>query len=152
MLEAIKLLLENVRSDIIQDQAAKRLTASGKSAASLEPVATETKGELLGDSSFYYQWKGRAPGKQPPSDIFVDWIRQKGIELDGISIESLAFLIARKIGREGTDIYKGKRQGLALDEIFTVNLDLFENEIQDVIQQQLSDEIAKAFGGKIGRA
>lgn len=147
MLEQIKLLLENIKSDIIQDQVDKRIIASGGSAASLTVDAKETSGELSGSESFYYQWKGRGPGKPPPTNVILEWIESKRIQPDGISIESLAFLIARKIGNEGSDIYLRERPGLALDQIFESNLELFEKEIEEVYAQKLSKQIEDAFGG-----
>lgn len=61
--------------------------------------------------SDYWLWveKGRGPGKRPPLSKIEGWIERTGIvpsaDANGrtISIKSLAFLIARKIGREGTE-------------------------------------------------
>lgn len=49
---------------------------------------------------------GRRSGKQPPIAVIVDWIQLRGIvpeERNGVtpSIDALAFIIARKIGRDG---------------------------------------------------
>ena len=47
---------------------------------------------------------GRGPGKPPPSEAIEAWIKQKGIAAKlekGMSVHTLAYLIARKIGREG---------------------------------------------------
>ena len=47
---------------------------------------------------------GRRAGKMPPSQAIEQWIRDKGLmsKIQGkISITSLAYLIARKIQREG---------------------------------------------------
>lgn len=60
---------------------------------------------------WYYVEYGRRPGKQPPIDAMEAWINKTGMvpypDENGKtpSVRSLAFLIARKIGREGT---KGK--------------------------------------------
>lgn len=57
---------------------------------------------------WYFVERGRGPGKQPPLQNIADWVERTGIaalaNTDGknISVRSLAFLIARKIGREGT--------------------------------------------------
>lgn len=57
-------------------------------------------------------WKfvdeGRKPGKRPPFKKIKQWVRRKRLNLDGISEDGLAFIIARKIGRDGiepTNIY-----------------------------------------------
>lgn len=44
---------------------------------------------------------GRRPGKWPPQDAIELWVRRK-LGLSGPEAEEAAFLIARKIGRSGT--------------------------------------------------
>lgn len=47
---------------------------------------------------------GRPPGKQPPSEAIEQWIQKKGIAArlgNEISLGSLAYLIARKIAKNG---------------------------------------------------
>jgi len=67
--------------------------------------------------------KGRKPGGAPPISAILQWIDAKGIvSYDGISRESLAFLIARAIARNGTTIYQkygGNDSGLFADVINT---------------------------------
>lgn len=48
---------------------------------------------------------GRKPGKFPPLAAIEQWIRDKNIQPD-IPIRSLAYLIARKIAKEGTKYFK----------------------------------------------
>jgi hypothetical protein len=60
---------------------------------------------------------GRKPGKQPPTDPIQKWIQAKGIATD-ISDKSLAYLIARKIGKEGSLLYRqGGKSGVISDFI-----------------------------------
>ena len=53
----------------------------------------------------YYLEKGRAGGKAPPRDAIVKWIQDKGIQ-STLPVNSLAYLIQRKIAKEGTLIYQ----------------------------------------------
>lgn len=80
------------------------MRASGQWAESLSVEIGETGAEILQESYGDQLEFGRKPGKQPPSEAIEQWIRDKGIaarlEKD-ISVSSLAYLIARKIGREG---------------------------------------------------
>jgi uncharacterized protein YheU (UPF0270 family) len=140
MKELIEQLLENCKSDLIQDQVAKRLTKSGKSAATLEVTGvTDTSGQLLSGDAILAQIFGRAPGKQPPTNAIIEWIESARIKPDGISIESLAFLIARKIGREGTDIWKGLQPALGFHVIVEQNTSLFVKEFQDLYAKEIED-------------
>lgn len=138
MKELIEQLLENCKSDLVQDQVAKRLTKSGRSAATLEVAnVTDSSGQLLAGDSIMAQIFGRAPGKQPPTNAIVAWIESAGIQPEGISIESLAFLIARKIGREGTDIWKGLQPALGFYQIAIVNEDLFVKQFQELYAEEI---------------
>jgi hypothetical protein len=64
------------------------------------------RGVLSGAHYTYQLVNGRRPGRMPPVDAIRQWIRDKRIQLDNISEGSLAYLIARKIAREGTDYFK----------------------------------------------
>lgn len=44
---------------------------------------------------------GRAPGRQPPSSALELWVRRK-LDVPENRVKSVAFLVARKIGRQGT--------------------------------------------------
>lgn len=87
---------------------------------------------------------GRKPGKQPPTDPIRKWIESKGIATD-ISSKSLAYLIARKIGREGSLLHrKGGKSGVISDFIndkyIKENLsDKFFLETVNVISNTLRD-------------
>lgn len=45
---------------------------------------------------------GRSPGKRPPKNAILEWMKAKGIRLPEKQMEQVAFLIARKIGKKGT--------------------------------------------------
>jgi len=63
---------------------------------------------------------GRKPGKQPPTSNIEKWLEDKPVQVQDISKKSLAFLIARKIGREGSSLYrKGGNSGVISDFINT---------------------------------
>jgi hypothetical protein len=58
---------------------------------------------VFGGGHAVYTERGTGAGGRPTLDETLDWIRLKGITPDtpGMSRESLAFLIRRKIAREG---------------------------------------------------
>lgn len=52
---------------------------------------------------FVDQGDGRRPGKRPPVTPIIEWLKAKKIPIpSGLKIEQFAFIIARKIGKEGT--------------------------------------------------
>jgi hypothetical protein len=135
--------LNGVISDIKEDQDIKDIRASGASANSLKQSSTETSGEIKGLRYIGAQRFGRRPGKFPPIDDIKQWIDDKGINPTDISKDSLAFLIARKIAREGTDIYTNKRPALAVSDIIEVRLDelksnLLSDKVQEIRKQVVS--------------
>ena len=118
----LKDLLEDIKTDMISQQNALGIRASGASADSLQ-VSDSSKGPTLTGAhywAFLFDDTGRGPGGFPPIDLIKDWIFDKGLSISG-TIEQAAFLIGRKIADEGTGIYQGK-PGVKIQEIITEHL------------------------------
>lgn len=115
--ESVSDFFKDVIADIILDQQSKRITASGGSAQSLRFEATEDGGKLFGSGYFKYQVSGRGPGRFPPIQRITDWINAKGIRPESGTVEGMAFAIAKKIAKQGTDIFQQKRPGLEISQI-----------------------------------
>ena len=117
--QSIGVLLNDIREAIIQDQKEKGIRSSGKSAESLQISVDGNTGTLSGAKYFIQQTLGRKPGKFPPIDDILDWIRAKKITPRDpkTTQRQLAFLFARKIAQSGTNIFQGKSPGLDMDEI-----------------------------------
>jgi hypothetical protein len=105
------------------DGIAKDATAKGQKAPinALRFEADELSGVMYAPHYFQYLIFGRGPGKQPPPQSMTDWVTSNPDVLERakqvykyITAEQLGFLIGRKIGREGTDIYTGKKPGIDL--------------------------------------
>lgn len=84
---------------------------------------------------------GRRPGKMPPIDKISQWIRIKPVIPDPINgripdTRSLAFLIARKIGREGIPGRKPLTKVMYSDKVEN----LIE-EIRSIVMTQLKQEL-----------
>lgn len=137
--QSIETLLNGVRQAYIDDQKAKGIRSSGKSASSLKIRVDANSGTLTGVRYFYKQKFGRKPGRFPPIDDILDWIREKRITpRDPKTTErQLAFLFARKIAQSGTDIFEGKRPALNV-----------EDKIKELVAQ-FAKNIATEFKDKI---
>ena len=98
--DVLALEFEALKKDLLTAYEASGMKASGAWGKSLEVKAAGNSAQLLG----YGYIEGGKPGTPPPSEAIEQWLIDKGIaarlEKD-ITISSLAFLIARKIGREG---------------------------------------------------
>lgn len=116
-------------ADAVIDDYRKKLDAQGKNASGKlsEGIQKEVRLRdgsievvLLLEDYFKYVEEGRKPGRRPPTDRILDWIRVKPVipreDSKGRipTEESLAYLIARKIGNEG--IPAGHQLRDAVDE------------------------------------
>ncbi|MCO6147517.1 hypothetical protein [Flavobacterium sp. NRK1] len=94
----------SLKNELIAKYDELGMRASGQWADSLSVAIEGNNAELLHAEYGEQLEYGRKPGKQPPSEAIEQWIKDKGIaaRIEGnISVSSLAYLIARKIGREG---------------------------------------------------
>lgn len=97
---------ELIKKELIKRYDELGMRASGKFASGLEVNQNGLNATLLGYKYSEQLEFGRRSGKMPPSDAIKQWIIDKGLasRIQGkISISSLAYLIARKIAREGWD-------------------------------------------------
>ena len=140
--QLVKQLLERIRTEAISDLQGKGISNGD---LGMETDAQEVDGQVSGglqaDPHWYYTVYGRRPGKQPPIDTILGWLAKKGIHGEDISDKSLAFLIARKIGQVGTDIFTGKRPGLALPAIILKETQGFEEDIKKYFDEQIDTTI-----------
>jgi hypothetical protein len=123
---------EALKTDLIQAYDAKGMRASGKFAETLEVKVTGLTAQLWGEDYAQQLETGRKSGKFPPIDAIKKWIEDKGIanRIQGeISISSLAFLIARKIAREG---WKREQFG---------GVELISQVVTDQRMQKIIDEV-----------
>jgi hypothetical protein len=138
-------VVERLKNDIKNKPVTKygAVNASGKLYDSIRYEVTNNAETLRVYAEDYidYLVYGRKPGKRPPRDVIRKWIDDKGLEPVGISKDSLAFLIARKIGEEGTTIYQQGGSTL-LSDIITDNLiretrDKLEDELYVMFKAEL---------------
>jgi hypothetical protein len=102
--------------------------------------ADEISAAMYGPDYVEYLFYGRGPGKFPPPDKMTAWVEANPDVLDQakkvfkyITSQQLGYLIGRKIAREGTDIFTGKKPGIDLLGVMDKNMpellkDLARNE------------------------
>jgi len=121
----------SLQEDFVKKYDELGMRSSGEWSESLEHPVTPTSAKIIAEDYTTQLVKGRRPGSFPPIDAIKKWIVDKGIvnNIKGnISISSLAFLIARKIAREGTKYFKQGGTDL-VDAVYT------EQRIQMIINK-----------------
>ena len=129
---------ESIKADLISAYDRKGMRASGKFADSLE-VKQTIRGVQLWGLSYAQQLEtgrrkdgsGTGPEWSNPKEDIIQWIKDKGIanRIQGeISISSLAYLIIRKIRKEGW-----KREGHGGVEL--ISEVITEQRIQSIIDK-----------------
>lgn len=89
--------------------------ASGRTSRSLEVVVDNTSGTLFGRQAFGTVETGRRAGRVPYgfTEIIYQWMQDKGVHAERYGRRSqrsadmsMAYLIAKKIAREGSKLYR----------------------------------------------
>ena len=132
----------HIRENIRTKKATRRhgtVNASGDLARSVRYELTPGVGTIYAAGYAFAVEFGRGPGKMPPINSIRAWIDAKGIEPTGISKDSLAFLIARKIKREGTDIHKeGGASGVLSDIINAQAMETLRVELAGTLATEIT--------------
>ncbi len=128
------------------------VSASGKLANSVRFELTDTELIIYAEDYIYFSIYGRKPttnsGGGTLKDKIKKWISDKGIQSD-IDKDTLAFLITRKIHREGNSLYlfSGNKNSGLLENIITSQM---INEYNSKFTKQLELDIKSEFLKDIG--
>lgn len=127
--------LNEAKSRIQRNMEGTGANASGRTSASIEVSVDGNRGSLTGRQAFYVLEHGRGGGNVPRNfrQIIYQWMQDKGVHAPDISDNSLAYLIARKIAREGTLLHReGGRS------------DIYSNVLPDIITK-IESEITNDY-------
>lgn len=108
----------DINNDLIANYIRMGLKAFGTFERGL--LAESTNSKLLITAPYHAKimQDGREPGKAPPPDVILKWVRLGKIVKKGkISDESLAYLIGRKIAREGIKVPNKYNAGRVIADI-----------------------------------
>lgn len=98
--------------------------------------------ELLTPAHVQFAKYGRGPGKQPPVEPLIDWVKKKGIISSGNpkEIEGTAWGIAISISKRGTKNWVPNAPS-AIEEAITHNEQAYMDKAGDIFAIQISGEI-----------
>jgi len=152
-IEILNIEFEAIRKDLITKHEQLGMKASGKWADSLEVKIVgdndKSVSQIIGEKYTEQLTFGRKPGKFPPIKAIEQWIKDKGIYHISmkIGISSLAFLIARKIAKEGTKYFKqggtdliesiitAERIQKIISQVKEINVTTFTNGLIEQLKQ-----------------
>ena len=151
--EAIRDLLENIKSDLTQETFRLKFFATGKTVADTQIQATEDSGELSVPKHLLTLvedridgGRGRKSGSWAPPDSILEWIVAKGIKPNkpDMPLKTLAYLFNRALFLRGNKVFQGA-EGIKLQPIFDRNLDVFSQSMSDLITEEI---LESAFNNK----
>ncbi|WP_291584062.1 hypothetical protein [Bacteroides sp.] len=130
--------LDSLRLRIIDNHIRAGQKASGNTIESLYVSVDDNHGILFGRKAFGVLETGRGPGKVPKGfyQIIQQWIKDKGIQVE--NTKSFAYLVARKIAREGTELHRtGGR-----DDIYSPEIEKAIQNIMNRVFGIFADDVA----------
>lgn len=129
--------LNALRERIIANHRNAGQVASGKTIASLKVESTADGGILWGRQAFGVLESGRGPGKVPKGfyRVIQQWVQDKGIKVE--KPKSFAFLVARKIAKEGTVLHRNR----GTEDIYSSEIKRTVNDIMNRVFGLFTTEV-----------
>lgn len=133
---------ELIKQDLIAKHIELGMPASGNWERSLVVEVQRLKATITGAPYTEQLVNGREPGKFPPIKAIRQWILDKNIPFLGkISLSSLAFLIARKISKQGTEYFKQGGTDLVESVITPERIQSILNKVSEFYIDSFTTEI-----------
>lgn len=146
-LTGIYTIAEEIATKYKQNLESEGINASGALSDSVDHWDVDFDGQTFQitlnlEQYWYYVENGRKPGKMPPIKVIKDWIQVKRIvprPLRGKvpSPDQLAFLIARKIGRDGIPAKHILERTIQETDISSRVTQVIVNGINEIIENDL---------------
>lgn len=139
-------IVDQLKTDIKEKRVTKygAVNASGDLANSVRFEVTDRGLKVFAEDYIYYLEHGRKPGKFPPLDSIKQWIEEKNLTFD-IPIDSLAFLIGRKIARKGTTAWEQGGTDLVADVLTTELIDQILSSLSDAFVKEITSDILASY-------
>lgn len=147
--EFINIELDSFIRSIQDDMQRKGIDTTGTASQSLQKDKKNNSYIVSGIFYFYWLDKGRAPGKFPPVDKILEWVRKKPVRFSyegkQLTEDQIAYLIGRSLKENGSRIYRNNALGIELDkkiEQLTINLN---EKLPNFVKQEVINRLNKAF-------
>ena len=144
---------KQIVTDLQRSMSSKGLNASRKTSDSIKYEVSETLTKsvlkIIANRSIGALQYGRKPGRMPPRDVIRQWIDNKPLTLQGkMTKDQLAYLIQRKLGREGIKVPNRYNVGGVITDVINDELiaRIFK-EIKSASINRLVEATKKVKGG-----
>lgn len=124
------------------------MNATGQWLNSLEARAVNGNGEIWGMDYTYWLVNGRKGGAAPPVSVLIPWVNAK-FGIGGNEARSIAFAVAQKIKKEGTNYYPEGTELLevlnskeVLDYIYSQFKEGMKVEVNKILIKQINDNFS----------
>jgi len=109
-------------------------------------IKTEGMNKVVLLTPYHIQFAkyGRGPGKQPPHQVILDWVKEENIKFDGSDYEGTAWAIAKSIGKKGTLNWKPNAPN-AMDEAITKHLDEYNKKAANMLALTVHDQMQETY-------
>lgn len=118
----------------------KRLNDRGGARASISYKTEPNKIVIEGLARVMFLQYGRRAGVMPPVSVIEGWVRRK-LNVPDEEVRGVAFAIAMKIKKKGTNILTDKTKGLQLDLIIAELLDELLKTVSTFEAQRVANTI-----------
>lgn len=139
---------DQVITDVKEAAIQQGRVASHRAENELRSDVTDSSLDVI-DGAGYVNWgweEGRGPGGRPPTSKIAQWIRDKRLPIPENRINSVAFVIARKIGEQGSLLFRqGGRSGVLSATITTQRVSSLSSTFATKYLNEVTSEILKAF-------
>tara|TARA_R110000782_G_scaffold97666_1_gene182664 strand:+ start:140 stop:592 length:453 start_codon:yes stop_codon:yes gene_type:complete len=97
---------------------------------------------LLTPSHIQFAKYGRGPGKKPPLDNILEWVKSENVAFAGLSERGTAFAIQNSIAKNGTKNWVPNAPN-AMDEAISANSKQYNKELNDTLVVEIRDTYNK---------
>lgn len=99
---------------------------------------------LLTPSHIQWAKYGRGPGKQPPIDIMLEYVKKGSIKFGGMDSEATAWAMAAGIAKNGTKGFKRNAPN-AIEEQITKSFKKYNEKLSKMLSVEINDQVGKAY-------
>lgn len=109
-----------------------------------EVIVEEDRVILLTPSHIQYARYGRGPGKKPPFQEILDWVKTEKIKFDNSTEEGTAWAIQNSIGKNGTKNWVPNAPSF-LEESIKKHLKEYQVELGNKLTILIQDEVNSIY-------